>query len=827
MAVFVCARSSISTVRTFCGRIILLTLVGFCKPTPGQITPDRAAAVWLQMDGHPFGEKLGMETANIETIEDEQGHPLFHVVNLQPSGFVIVSTDNSVEPIAGFSARGHFKADSFWDRFARRDLGGRLKIIVSHPHSAAAEQARRKWGQLDAATLFGSTNGSGPLHFNGLTAVSQVMVAPFIATHWGQGTTTGGLACYNYYTPPGLAGSVNNDPCGCVATALAQVLCYYRYPNTGVGALSFPITISGISGPVQATLRGGDGAGGVYPWSIMPLAPGAGVTTEQCQAIGDLCYDSGVAVGMSYSPSVSDATFLAAANALASTFHFGVRYDENETSGVGGGLAAMLNPNLDARQPVLLGIEPNDGHCAICDGYGYNLGTLYYHLNMGLAGDDDGWYALPVVDSTDLGTYTNVVACIYNIYTNGAGEIVSGRVTDGGGLPVSGATVTATQNGINLSATTTDTNGIYALTHLPAGANFHLTAGKPGYALGNTNIATGATNSSAVSGNFWGANFVLTPPSPPTLLTQPSSQAVLAGATVTFAAPVTGAVPLLLRWQKNGTNLSDNANISGSATSFLILSNVTTASSGDYSLAVSNALGTTVSAFAGLTVYSPTSTNLLQNGGFETGNFSGWTLTGNTSGVTVATTVQGILLNHSGIYGAGLGPSTIGYLSQTLPTAAGSSYQVSFWLKSDGQLNNYFLATWNGATNFAQTNLPAVGWTNVTLLVTATNSQSVLRFGFFDAPSYIALDDISVTNLAVSGSPVFFETGAGGLGYTGQQLQLQLGGLNGQGPTVIDATTDFTHWLPIFTNAFGSGVVSIIDTNAGNFPSRFYRARTP
>jgi len=783
---------------------------------------------WLQMDGHPFGENLEKKVAKIEAINDGHGHPLFYVVSLQPSGFFIVPAEDSVEPIAGFSPHGQFKPASFWDRLAKRDLAERITGAEAHYHSAAAIQARVKWKQLDAtAALFGAANGLGPLHFNGLTTVSQVMVAPFIATHWGQSTTTDGLACYNYYTPPGSAGSVNNDPCGCVATALAQVLYYYRYPNTGVGALSFPITISGVSGSVQATLRGGDGAGGAYQWANMPLAPGAGVTAAQCQAIGDLCYDCGVAVGMSYSPSISDATFLASARALASTFHFSVRYDENETSGLGAGLANMLNPNLDARQPILLGIEPNDGHCAICDGYGYNLGTLYYHLNMGLSGDDDGWYALPVVDSTDLGTYTNVVACVYNIYTNGTGEIISGRVTDTNGLPVSAATVTAALNGIAYFTATTDTNGIYAVTQVPANANFNLTAAKPGYSLGNTNCATGATNSSAVSGNFWGANFVLTTPGPPVVLTQPANVAVLAGTTVTFAATVTGGVPLSAEWQKNGTNLTDGGNISGSATSFLTLSNVAPASAGDYSLVLSNALGTTASAYAGLTVYSPGGTNLVQNGGFETENFTGWTLSGNTSDVLVAASEPDITLNHSGAYGAALGPSTIGYLSQTLPTAAGASYLVSFWLKSDGQTNNYFQATWNGVTIFAQTNLPAAGWTNVTLLVTATNSQSLLRFGFFDEPSFLALDDVSVTNLAASGSPVFFNAGAGNLAYAGQQLRLQVGGLNGQGPTVIDATTDFTRWLPVFTNVSASGTVSFIDTNAGNFPSRFYRARTP
>jgi len=417
------------------------------------------------------------------------------------------------------------------------------------------------------------------------------------------------------------------------------------------------------------------------------------------------------------------------------------------------------------------------------------------------------------------------VACVYNVSTNGDGVIMSGRVIDGSGSPIVGATVTA--SGAGAFTAITDTNGIYALTHLPGGANFNLTASKPGYSLGNASYATGATNNSAISGNFWGANLVLTAPAPPTVLTQPSSLAALAGTTVTFVATETGAVPLALQWERNWTNLADGGNVFGSATSILTLSNITTASAGDYRLIVRNGLGTAASAYAGLTVFSPTSTNLVQNGGFETGNFSGWTQTGSTSGVLVAASEPGISLNHTGALGAALGPATIGYLSQTLSTAAGASYLISFWLKSDGQPNNYFQALWNGATNFAQTNVPAAGWTNITLLVTATNSQSVLKFGFFDVPSYLALDDVSVTNLAASGSPVYFGAGAGNLFYAGRQMHLQIGGLNSQGPVVIEATTDLTHWAPLFTNASGVGTISIIDTDAGSFPSRFYRARTP
>jgi len=48
----------------------------------------------------------------------------------------------------------------------------------------------------------------------------------------------------------------------------------------------------------------------------------------------------------------------------------------------GDGLIGMVNPNLDANLPVCFGIHGsgNTGHEVVCDGYGYNSGTMYHHI---------------------------------------------------------------------------------------------------------------------------------------------------------------------------------------------------------------------------------------------------------------------------------------------------------------------------------------------------------------------------------------------------------------------------------------------------------------
>jgi hypothetical protein len=68
---------------------------------------------------------------------------------------------------------------------------------------------------------------------------------------------------------------------------------------------------------------------------------------------------------------------------------------------------------------------------------------------------------------------------------------------------------------------------------------------------------------------------------------------------------VIAAPPLFYRWQRNGTNLDDGGNLAGSATRILSLSNITTANAGTYSVVVTNALGSVISAGASLFVISP------------------------------------------------------------------------------------------------------------------------------------------------------------------------------------------------------------------------------
>jgi hypothetical protein len=113
------------------------------------------------------------------------------------------------------------------------------------------------------------------------------------------------------------------------------------------------------------------------------------------------------------------------------------------------------------------------------------------------------------------------------------------------------------------------------------------------------------------------------------------------------------------------------------------------------------------------------------------------------------------------------------------------------------------------------------GATNAALAL--TNVQPALAGPYFVivTNAYGAATS-SVATLDIPGMPVSL---AGGVQYSNGQFTLQISGLTGQGPVVIQSSTDLVNWVSIFTNAPGFGQVQFVDTNASG-PSTFYRAVT-
>jgi hypothetical protein len=147
--------------------------------------------------------------------------------------------------------------------------------------------------------------------------------------------------------------------------------------------------------------------------------------------------------------------------------------------------------------------------------------------------------------------------------------------------------------------------------------------------------------------------------------------------------------------------------------------------------------------------------DLVMNGGFETGDFTGWTVPSpipefylvappDTANGVLPTTGNGYYV-FDGKDAAQLGVSTLSTLSQTISgMVAGQMYDLTFWLNGDptGSASSFDASIDGAALNL---NDPAFGWHAESLLFTAT-SNNILTFSFEDSAGgdFLSLDDVSI-----------------------------------------------------------------------------------
>jgi hypothetical protein len=132
------------------------------------------------------------------------------------------------------------------------------------------------------------------------------------------------------------------------------------------------------------------------------------------------------------------------------------------------------------------------------------------------------------------------------------------------------------------------------------------------------------------------------------------------------------------------------------------------------------------------------------NPGFETGNFSGWTLTGNSGFISIVTSPV-----HSGNFAASFGAiGSLTFLSQTVSDTAGQTYNVGGWLQNDGGIPNEFDIEVNGVTRLDLINLPAQNYTSESVSFIGTGSDTI-TFSFRQDPAFFHFDDAFINAAAV------------------------------------------------------------------------------
>ena len=310
---------------------------------------------------------------------------LFYVFNVG-EGFVMVSADDAVVPVLGYSPSGHFNPDRIPDNFRAWVQGYADAIEYAKTHELVADAAvQEQWEALEAGRVL---RGGG----------TRNAVGPLLTTKWDQDIP------YNNLCPIDSDDDwVGHVPTGCVATAMAQIINYYEYPAHGFGTHRYYHADYGLQ---QA-----DFTNTTYQYNLMPdtfdyYAP---IDPAQANAVATLMYNCGVAVNMDYAPDGSGTSMAEARAALVTHFGYetqdalksrhyqatssmtGLSYWATSTYYTDDEWVALLSSELNENRPILYSGDDGGAHAWVCDGYDND--TLF-HFNWGWGGYADGYFRI-------------------------------------------------------------------------------------------------------------------------------------------------------------------------------------------------------------------------------------------------------------------------------------------------------------------------------------------------------------------------------------------------------------------------------------------------
>jgi hypothetical protein len=303
--------------------------------------------------------------------------PVLYVFNIQKGGFVIMACDDNVYPIIGFSFEGNYQEENQPPAYVEwiDNIGKQIKysLISNFEKNTKIEEI---WNYL--------LSDNYPEHKE---SEINKNVNPLLTTIWDQGVY------YNDSCPVYPNGPGGHAVTGCIATAMAQIMNYYKYPEHGQGSLT-------IDDPRFVPTLSADFAKTTYNWSNLPNH-----LTSSNPDVARLMYHCGISVNMYYG--IESSSFSSwVPNALVKYFNYHpmARYISRDDFSIKQ-WDSLLIDNLDAGKPILYSGNNqygNGGHAWVCDGY---LNSRYFHFNWGWSGSNNGYFYVDTIHVIHAGGY--------------------------------------------------------------------------------------------------------------------------------------------------------------------------------------------------------------------------------------------------------------------------------------------------------------------------------------------------------------------------------------------------------------------------------------
>lgn len=294
--------------------------------------------------------------------------------------FVIIAADDCVQPVLGYAKDRPFVLDE--KALNTMDWLELYETEINDMKQSTAEVAATV-----AEAWISLRRGEG------LPLRNRTGVLPMVKTRWGQHEP------FNLQCP-------SDCVTGCTATAVAQIMRYWEYPNHGIGSHSY-------YHPTYGNLSANFGAA-TYDWDHMPVSPTSASPTVECNAVATLLWHVGVSVNMNYGPSASAATYDHVLEALPSYFGYAPTLSaEFQRDYSNDGWKALLRSELDAGRPMwYAGQTSKDAHAFLCDGYD---AFDCFHMNWGWSGKCDGYYAIGMLNPSYSGPFNALNYAIIGI----------------------------------------------------------------------------------------------------------------------------------------------------------------------------------------------------------------------------------------------------------------------------------------------------------------------------------------------------------------------------------------------------------------------------